>query len=63
VALLLTVTLTTVPALARLAGEVRDAQHARGARGGLRHFAVPFIVLASKHAFELGDALTARGVR
>jgi biotin transport system permease protein len=63
VALVLTVTLTTIPVLARLAREVRDAQRARGARGSLRTFAVPFLVLASKHAFELGDALTARGVR
>lgn len=63
VALVLTVTLTTIPVLARLAGQVRDAQRARGARASLRAFAVPFLVLASKHAFELGDALTARGVR
>jgi biotin transport system permease protein len=62
-ALMLTVTLTTIPALARLAREVRDAQRARGARGSLRTFAVPFLVLASKHAFELGDALMARGIR
>jgi biotin transport system permease protein len=63
IALVLTVTLTTIPVLARLAGQVRDAQRARGSPGSLRAFAVPFLVLASKHAFELGDALTARGVR
>lgn len=63
IALVLTVALTTIPVLARLAGQVRDAQRARGSRGSLRTFAVPFLVLASKHAFELGDALTARGVR
>lgn len=62
-ALVLTVTLNTIPVLARLAREVRDAQRARGAGRSLRTFAVPLIVLASKHAFELGDALTARGVR
>ena len=62
-ALLLTVTLSTVPVLARLARDVREAQRARGARGGLRTFAVPFLVVALKHADELGDALTARGVR
>lgn len=62
-ALLLTVTLSTVPVLAGLARDVRDAQRARGARAGLRSFAVPFLVLAFKHADELGDALTARGVR
>ncbi|MBN9629627.1 MAG: energy-coupling factor transporter transmembrane protein EcfT [Actinobacteria bacterium] len=63
VALLLTVTLSTVPVLAGLARDVRDAQRARGVRAGLRAFAVPFLVLAFKHADELGDALTARGVR
>jgi biotin transport system permease protein len=62
-ALLLTVTLSTVPILARLAREVRDAQRARGGRAHLRLFAVPFLVVALKHADELGDALTARGVR
>jgi len=41
----------------------RDAQRARSARAGLRAFAVPFLVVAFKHADELGDALTARGVR
>jgi biotin transport system permease protein len=63
VALLLTVTLTTVPAMARLAREVRDAQRARGGRAHLRLFVVPFLIVALKHADELGDALTARGVR
>lgn len=63
IALLLTVTLGTVPVLARLARDVRHAQLARGARGSLRTFAVPFLVVALKHADELGDALTARGVR
>nr|WP_205865078.1 energy-coupling factor transporter transmembrane component T [Planctomonas sp. JC2975] len=62
-AITLTVAFTTIPALAGLAREVRDAQRARGARGSLRTFAVPFLVLASRHAFQLGDALTARGMR
>ncbi|WP_440694154.1 CbiQ family ECF transporter T component [Clavibacter nebraskensis] len=63
VALLMTVTVSTVPVLARLAGDVRDAQRARGGRAGLRTFVVPFLVVALKHADDLGDALTARGVR
>lgn len=62
VALLLVVALGTVPALARLATEVRTAQQARGARG-IRVFVVPFLILALRHADDLGDALTARGVR
>ena len=61
-ALLLVVALGTVPTLARLAREVRSAQHARGARG-IRAFVIPFLVLALRHADDLGDALTARGVR
>ena len=63
VALLLAVTVSTVPVLARLAGDVRDAQRARGGRGGIRTSVVPFLVLALKHADDMGDALTARGVR
>lgn len=62
-ALLLTVTLSTIPVLARLAHDVREAQRARGGRASLRLFAVPFLVVALKHADQLGDALTARGVR
>lgn len=62
-ALLLTVTLSTVPVLAGLAHDVREAQRARGGRPSLRLFAVPFLVVALKHADQLGDALTARGVR
>jgi biotin transport system permease protein len=62
VSLLLTVALNTVPVLARLATGVREAQRARGARGGVITFVVPFLVVSLKHADELGDALTARGV-
>ncbi|MDN6300171.1 MAG: energy-coupling factor transporter transmembrane protein EcfT [Micrococcaceae bacterium] len=60
-ALLLAVTITTVPVLARLGAGVREAQRARGARGGLATFVVPFLVVSLKHADELGEALSARG--
>ncbi|WP_434811960.1 energy-coupling factor transporter transmembrane component T family protein [Microbacterium sp. bgisy189] len=63
IALLLMVTLSTIPALARAARDVQEAQRARGARPNLRTFAVPFLVVALSHADQLGDALTARGVR
>jgi biotin transport system permease protein len=63
VALLLIVTFTMLPVLARLANDVRQAQHARGGRSSLRYFATPFLIVALKHADALGDALTARGVR
>jgi biotin transport system permease protein len=62
-ALMLAVAINTVPVLARLAGTVREAQQARSARSSLFTFVVPFLVVALKHADELGDALTARGVR
>lgn len=62
-ALVLAVAVTTVPVLGRLAAGVREAQRARGAPPSLTVFVVPFLVVALKHADELGDALTARGVR
>jgi biotin transport system permease protein len=62
-ALTLSVTLSTLPVLAGLARDVREAQRARGGGRSLRHFAMPFLVMALKHADELGDALAARGVR
>ena len=52
-----------MPVLARLAAGVREAQRARGARAGIVTFVVPFLVVSLKHADELGEALTARGVR
>lgn len=63
VALMLAVAINTVPVLSRLAGTVREAQRARGARVTPVRFVVPFLVVALKHADDLGDALTARGVR
>ncbi|QJU55211.1 energy-coupling factor transporter transmembrane protein EcfT [Herbiconiux sp. KACC 21604] len=63
VALMLAVAVNTIPVLARLATTVREAQRARGVRTGPVAFVVPFLVVALKHADELGEALTARGVR
>ncbi|WP_217181049.1 energy-coupling factor transporter transmembrane protein EcfT [Streptomyces sp. AC495_CC817] len=63
VSLLLAITVGTVPVLARLAEEVRDAQRARGSRPSLRAFVVPFLVVSLKYADQLGEALAARGVR
>ncbi|MFI2364645.1 energy-coupling factor transporter transmembrane component T family protein [Promicromonospora sp. NPDC019610] len=62
-ALTVAVTLSTLPVLARIEREVREAQRARGGGRSLRLFAIPFLVVALKHADGLGDALTARGVR
>lgn len=62
-ALTVAVTVSTLPVLARIEREVREAQRARGGGRSLRLFAMPFLVVALKHADALGDALTARGVR
>ena len=62
-ALLLTIALAMMPVLTRLAAEVRDAQRARGLRPSLARGALPLLVLALRHADDLGDALAARGIR
>lgn len=62
-ALLLSVALTTIPVLARLAAEVREAQRARGVRPAIHRGMLPFLVLTLRHADQLGEALAARGVR
>lgn len=51
-----------VPVLVALAGEIRDAQRARGLAVSPRAFAVPLVVRSLRHADALGDALIARGV-
>lgn len=61
-ALMLAVAVNTIPVLGRLAGTVREAQRARGVRANPAAFVVPFLVISLKHADELGEALTARGV-
>jgi biotin transport system permease protein len=50
-----------VPVVFALAGEVRDAQLARGLTTSPRAFAVPLVVRALRHADSLGEALVARG--
>jgi biotin transport system permease protein len=62
VALMLALAIRTVPVVAGLAGEVRDAQLARGIAASPRAFAVPFVVRSLRHADELGEALVARGL-
>jgi biotin transport system permease protein len=61
VALTISLTLTTVPVIAGFAVRVREAEQARGARLGVRTV-VPLLVLALKHADDVGDALAARGI-
>ncbi|WEK60002.1 MAG: energy-coupling factor transporter transmembrane protein EcfT [Candidatus Microbacterium colombiense] len=61
VAMTLSLTLTMIPVVAGFAQRVRDAQDARGVRLGVRA-SVPLLVLALRHADDVGDALAARGL-
>jgi biotin transport system permease protein len=62
VALVLALAIRAVPVVAGLAGEVRDAQRARGIASSPRAFVVPFVVRSLRHADALGEALAARGL-
>ncbi|MGH3689159.1 MAG: CbiQ family ECF transporter T component [Microbacterium sp.] len=61
IALTLSLTLTTIPVIAGFAERVREAEQARDVRLGVRTV-VPLLVLALRHADDVGDALAARGV-
>jgi biotin transport system permease protein len=62
VGLMLALGVRCVPVVVGLAGEVRDAQRARGLGASPRAFVVPLIVRSLRHADALGEALVARGV-
>jgi biotin transport system permease protein len=62
VALMLALAIRAVPVVAGIAGEVRDAQRARGIAASPRAFAVPFVVRSLRHADALAEALAARGL-
>jgi biotin transport system permease protein len=61
-ALLISLSVRSVPVIAGLAQEVRDAQRARGLASSPRAFAVPLLVRSLRHAEAIGDALVARGL-
>jgi biotin transport system permease protein len=61
-ALLLALTLRTVPVLAATLDDVRDARRARGLERSPRALLVPLVVRTLRHADRLGEALIARGV-
>ena len=61
VALTISLTLTTIPVIAGFAARVREAEQARAVRLGVRTV-VPLLVLALRHADDVGDALAARGI-
>lgn len=60
--LLVGLTVQAVTTLAEIAGSVREAARARGAERSPTAFAVPFVIRTLRHADELGEALTARGI-
>jgi biotin transport system permease protein len=60
-ALLISLSVRSVPVITDLARQVRDAQRARGLGNSPRAFAVPLLVRSLRHAQGLGDALVARG--
>lgn len=61
VGLMLSLTIAAVPVVADLSRRVREAQRARGVRLGV-HALVTLFVLALRHADNVADALTARGI-
>jgi biotin transport system permease protein len=62
ISLVLTLAIATVPVITGFATSIREAQRARGVRFSLRAFVVPLLIMSLKHADELSDSLTARGV-
>ena len=60
--LVLALAVRSVPVLAELAAQVRDARRARGAERSVRALAVPLVIRTVRHADRLGEALAARGV-
>ncbi|WP_309102673.1 CbiQ family ECF transporter T component [Microbacterium sp.] len=61
VAMAISLTIAMTPVVASFADRLREAQRARGVRLGVRAV-VPLLVLALRHADEVGDALAARGL-
>ncbi|MDI2029945.1 energy-coupling factor transporter transmembrane protein EcfT [Saccharopolyspora sp. TS4A08] len=62
VGLLVGLTVQAIATLSTIATQVREAQRARGADRSLQAFAIPFLVRTLRHADDLGEALTARGL-
>jgi biotin transport system permease protein len=62
VALMLSLTITTIPVITGFAAQIREAQRARGVPVAPLTFVVPLLIMALKHSDDLADALTARGI-
>lgn len=63
VSLALSLTIRSVPTILGFHAEIRQAQRARGARGGPWTTIMPLLVMTLRHAERTAEALTARGVR
>lgn len=61
VSMTISLCITMVPVIASHAASVREAQQARDVRLGIRTV-VPLLVMALRHADDVGDALAARGI-
>ncbi|MCR9255777.1 MAG: energy-coupling factor transporter transmembrane protein EcfT [Alphaproteobacteria bacterium] len=61
VGLTISLALRFLPVLARITGEVREAQHARGHGGNPVATAIPTTVRTLKMAHEIAEAIEARG--
>jgi len=62
VALLLALTIRSVPVIAATLQEARDARRARGLERSTRALVTPVVLRTIRHADRVGDALAARGV-
>ncbi|GAB3596660.1 energy-coupling factor transporter transmembrane protein EcfT [Angustibacter peucedani] len=62
VALVLALTVRSVPVLADTFAQARDARRARGLERSPRALLVPLVLRTLRHADRLGEALAARGV-
>ncbi|WP_279582507.1 energy-coupling factor transporter transmembrane component T [Fodinicola feengrottensis] len=60
--LLVALTLRSVPVLAEIASDIREAQRARGIAWSVRGFVLPFVIRTLRRTESLGEALVARGV-
>ncbi|KQZ04848.1 hypothetical protein ASD19_02145 [Microbacterium sp. Root53] len=61
VAFTLSLTIALVPVIADFLRRIREAQRARGVRLGFRAV-VPLLVMSLRHADDVADALSARGI-
>ena len=62
IGLVLTITISSIPLILKFAGNVREAQLARGVQPNIVRTTVPLLVASLKHSDDFAEALMARGV-